>query len=195
MKRLERTEFIIGENTFYIMPFAAFTAANISIELTAILSPMLGSMGTVVGEIDIKEAMKAANQPSFDADNASEEAGGGFAVENIMNMDMEKLMPAFARAFSSLSGDKFERLMRRLLVDNQNISVRGEATEGRLVNLTADTANEVFCGELQDMLTLCYDVIKVNYNGFFKKLGAQFGRQLRAMAAESPSAANTASLT
>ena len=192
MKRMERTEKVIGENTFYIAPFAAFTAANISVELTAILSPMLGSVGAVVGEIDMKEAMKAANQPSFDAENASEEAGG-FAVEDIMNMDMEKLMPAFARAFGSLSGDKFERLMRRLLVDNQNISVQGEATEGRTVTLTADLANEVFCGEIQDMLLLCYEVIKVNFSGFFKKLGAQFGRQLRAMSAENPSAASTAS--
>lgn len=194
MKRMERTEKVIGENTFYIAPFAAFTAANISVELTAILSPMIGSMGAVVGEIDMKEAMKAANQPSFDTENASEKAGG-FAVEDIMNMDVGKLMPALARAFGSLSGDKFEHLMRRLLVDNQNISVQGEVTEGRTVNLTADLANEVFCGEIQDMLLLCYEVIKVNFSGFFKKLGAQFGRQLRAMLAENQSAASTASLT
>lgn len=193
MKRMERTEKVIGENTFYIVPFAAFTAANISVELTAILSPMIGSMGAVVGEIDMNEAMKAANQPSFSTENTSEEAGS-FAVEDIMNMDMEKLMPALARAFGSLSGDKFERLMRRLLVDNQNISVQGEATDGRVVNLSKDLADEIFCGEIQDMLILCYEVIKVNFSGFFRKLGVQFGRQLRAISAEKPSAASTASL-
>lgn len=191
MKRFERTEKVIGENTFYIAPFAAFTAANISVELTAILSPMIGSMGAVVGEIDMADAMRAANQPSFDTENAATE-DGGIAVEDIMNADMEKLLPALARAFGSLSGDKFERLMRRLLVDNKNISVQGEATGGRTVLLDKDLADEVFCGEIQDMLILCYEVVKVNFSGFFKKLGAQFGRQLRAMSAQEPIAAGSA---
>lgn len=47
MKRMERTEKVIGENTFYIVPFAAFTATNISAELSAVLSPMLGSTQTL----------------------------------------------------------------------------------------------------------------------------------------------------
>lgn len=181
MKRMERTEKVIGENTFYIVPFAAFTATNISAELTAVLSPMLGSMGAMVGNIDAEAAMRAASQPSFNAGNEAEE-DRSVTVSDIMNMDMEKVMPALASAFGSLSGDRLERLMRRLLVDNKNISVEGEITDGRIVTLDKDLADEVFCGDIQDMFILCYEVIKVNFSGFFKKLGDRFGRQLRAMA-------------
>lgn len=193
MKRMERTEKVIGENTFYIVPFAAFTATNISAELSAVLSPMLGSMGAMIGNIDVNAAMRAANQPSFDTDNAAEE-DRGVSVTDIMNMDMEKVLPAIAAAFGSLSGDRLERLMRRLLVDNKNISVEGEITDGRTVTLDKDLADEVFCGDIQDMFILCYEVIKVNFSGFFKKLGAQFGRQLRAMQTEETSS-DTASST
>lgn len=186
MKRMERTEKVIGENTFYIVPFAAFTATNISAELSAVLAPMLGSMGAMIGGIDVDAAMKAASQPSFNAENATEE-DRGVSVTDIMNMDMEKVLPALAAAFGSLSGDRLERLMRRLLVDNKNISVEGEITDGRTVTLDKDLADEVFCGDIQDMFILCYEVIKVNFSGFFKKLGVQFGRQLRAMTAEETS--------
>lgn len=186
MKRMERTEKVIGENTFYIVPFAAFTATNISAELSAVLAPMLGSMGAMIGGIDVDAAMKAASQPSFNAENATEE-DRGVSVTDIMNMDMEKVLPALAAAFGSLSGDRLERLMRRLLVDNKNISVEGESTDGRTVTLDKDLADEVFCGDIQDMFILCYEVIKVNFSGFFKKLGVQFGRQLRAMTAEETS--------
>ena len=44
MKRLETTEKIIGENTFYIRPFAAFTAASIGSELAALLAPILSNI-------------------------------------------------------------------------------------------------------------------------------------------------------
>ena len=42
MKQMEVTEKQIGESTFYIKPFPAFTAVNISGELAAILSPAAG---------------------------------------------------------------------------------------------------------------------------------------------------------
>lgn len=48
---------------------------------------------------------------------------------------------------------------------------------------------------IQDMFILCYEVIKVNFSGFFKKLGVQFGRQLRAMAKEKEKSSDTESST
>ena len=65
--------------------------------------------------------------------------------------------------------------MKKLLIDNKNISVEGEATDGDTKPLTMDLANEVFCGEIQDMYILCFEVIKINFKGFFEKIGAQFG--------------------
>ena len=41
MRRMQTIEKVIGENTFYIRPFGAFAAANISGELAALLSPIL----------------------------------------------------------------------------------------------------------------------------------------------------------
>lgn len=182
MKRMETTEKVIGENTFYIRPFSAFTAANISAELTSVLSPMIGSVGVLIGKVDASGAEDSGAEDSFD-------------LADIMNLDMEKALPALAAAFGSLSGDRMEKLMLRLLVDNKNIAVEGEATDGRTVQMSKDLADEVFCGEVQDMFILCYEVIKVNYGNFFKKLVARFGRQQADTEMEATSSDATASLT
>ena len=41
--------------------------------------------------------------------------------------------------------------------------------------LTEDLANEVFCEDVQEMFMLAFEVVRSNYNGFFKKLGDLFG--------------------
>lgn len=156
---MEAIEKKIGENTFYIRPFPAFTAVNISGELSGIVTPMLGALGPLVGDVIGDVAPESL-------------ASGDF---NIMDMDVGKAMPVISDALSSLSGDKFESVMKKLLVMYKNVSVDGPATEGKTVLLDLDAANEIFCGELQDMFLLCFEVIKVNFKGFFKKFGARFG--------------------
>lgn len=153
MKQMEVTEKTIGENTFYLKPFPAFVAVNISGELAAILTPMLGGIATLLG-------------------TKSDWTEGSV---DIMDVEIEDALPALSQAFSGLSGDKFERLMKKLLIDHKNISVEGETTEGNVKLLTYDLANEVFCGDVQDMYILCFEVIRLNFKGFFTKLGAQFG--------------------
>lgn len=149
MKQMEVTEKTIGQNTFYIRPFPAFVAVNISGELASVLTPILGGLASIVG--------------------------GNAENGNILDTDIDQALPAITQAFSGISGDKFERLMKKLLIDNKNISVEGEATDGDTKLLTMDLANEVFCGEIQDMYILCFEVIKINFKGFFEKIGAQFG--------------------
>lgn len=168
MKQLEVTQKTIGGVNFYIKPFPAFTAANISGDLANLVAPLFGG---VAG------------------------AFGGSKAEDIMSMEIDEALPAVSSAFSGLSGDKFERLMRKLLVDNKNISVECEATDGETQVLSYDLANEVFCGEVQDMYILCYEVIRLNYKSFFKKLGARFGNLLEAVKAKTPSSENTESST
>ncbi|MGN9096387.1 phage tail assembly chaperone [Flintibacter porci] len=153
VKQMEVTEKKIGENTFYIKPFAAFTAVNISGELAAVITPLLGGLAALLGSGD-----------------GDQEEG-----KNIMDVQVEDALPAVTQAFSSISGDKFERLMKKLLIDHKNISVEGESTEGDLKPLTFDLANEVFCGEVQDMYILCFEVIRLNFKGFFSKISTQFG--------------------
>lgn len=149
MKQMEVVEKRIGENTFYLRPFPAFVAANISGDLAAVISPILGSLTPLLG--------------------------GSGKNGNILDIEVEDALPALSTAFNGLSGDKFERLMKKLLVDHKNISVEAEATGGQVAIMDYATANEVFCGDVQDMYILCWEVIKLNFSGFFKKLGAQFG--------------------
>ena len=146
MKQLDPIEKVIGENKFYIRPFPAFVAANISGELWSVLTPILGGLAPVL-----------------------------MHEGDVSNMDMESVLPLLSSALTSLSGDKFESIIRKLLTNHKNIAVENEDTEGKAVMLTYDLANEVFCGEVQDMYVLCFEVIKLNYSGFFKKIGDRFG--------------------
>lgn len=147
MKQHETTEKKIGENTFYIRPFAAFTAANISGELISVLAPAVAGLAPL--------AMGASD----DGDDI-----------DFMNLDVA----SFSGAVSGLSGDKVENLLKKLLTKHDNISVETEDGVKRLDN---DLANEIFCGSAQDMFILAVEVINVNFKGFFKKLGGQFGLQ------------------
>ena len=68
--------------------------------------------------------------------------------------------------------------------------------EGEKVRLlTEDLANEIFCEEVQDMFILAFEVIRTNYNGFFKKLGNQFGSVIEGLNTKgTPSQQNMANL-
>lgn len=171
MRRMQTIEKVIGENTFYIRPFGAFAAANISGELAALLSPILAGIAPLFGGLDTGD-------------------GGSDAAANLLDMDIEEAMPAISSALSTISGDKVERMMRRLLIDQQNISVQGEDTDGDTVILDKDLADEVFCGELQDMFILCYEVIKLNFKGFFKRVGIRSGSLIDKLRKGTPTSEN-----
>lgn len=168
MKQMEVTEKKIGESTFYIKPFPAFVSANISGELAALITPMLSGLAPLVGGLG--------------------DDGGSFDIGNV---NIEDAMPAVSNAFAGLSGDKFEKLMKKLLIDHKNVSVECEATNGEAKVLTYDLANEVFCMEIEDMYILCFEVIRLNFGGFFKKLGIRFGNLQAIVQRVAPSTANT----
>ena len=169
LKQLETTQKVIGDNRFYIRPFPAFVAANISGELASLAAPFLSCLAPMVGD---------------DAD-----------MDSVMDMDVEKLLPSISTAFSSISGDKFEALMKKLLIDNGNISVEGPVTEGQTLKLDYNVANEVFCGDVQDMYILCFEVIRLNFKGFFKRIGARFGNLRGLLQSKTPTQTSTESST
>ena len=146
-KQMEVKQKQIGENTFYIKPFSAFTAANISGDLAAVLSPMLGALAPLL------------------------------STESRANIEDDAALEALGNAFSGLSGDTVERLFKKLLIDSKNISAEAEATDWKVKLMTLDLANEIFCGSVEEMYMLCLEVIKINFGGFFRKLGIQFGSQ------------------
>lgn len=131
---------------FYIRPFPAFTAANISGELVTVLAPAIGGIVPLV-------------------------ASGMGDDSNVMNLDVTQFSGALS-GLNGLSGDKVEGLLKKLLTKHKNISVE---TEDGVKLLDDDLANEVFCGSTQDMFILAVEVINVNFKGFFSKIGNQFG--------------------
>lgn len=160
MKQLKTIEKQIGDNTFYLKPFPAFVAANISGDLASILLPLLGALVPVV-------AKAMANK----------------GTQNVMDTDLDDIdpdmaVPAMTNALSNFNGNEVEKFLKKLLIEYGNISVENETEEIKLQTLSMDLANEIFCGEIQDMYLLCFEVIKLNFSGFFKKLGDQFGDRI-----------------
>lgn len=166
MKQLQTFEKQIGETRFFIRPFKAFIAARLSAELINLVSPILSMIAPMIGEI------------SEDGE------------VNIMDMDAEKVFNSASPALSKLDGDKLESVMKTLLVTYNNVSAEGPDTDGQVAVLTQDLADEIFCSDLQGMFILCFEVVRINYGSFFKKLGDQSG-SLKAML-RSPMLKNTA---
>lgn len=162
MKLHESTQVKINGNIFYIFPLPAFTAANLSGDILALLAPVIGGIAPAI-------------------------AGD---VESSNDKDV---LPALTSAFNSISGDKLETLLRKMLIDGKNITVEtDDCPDGERLN--QELVNELFCGNVQDMYILAYHVLKVNYQGFFKKLSSQFGGVFKRKAAQTASE-NTESLT
>lgn len=154
MKQMDVTMKKINGVKFYIKPFPAFTSARISGELSAVLAPMLGELAPMFGSTDM------SNMNGVDA-------------EDIMNTDMDAVLPALANALAQLDGDKFEHLCRQVLVAHNNISFENE--EGETERLDDDAVNEIFCADLVGMIKLGWEVVKINYGGFFKSLAPLSG--------------------
>ena len=168
MKQLTPITKSIGGNEFHIRPFPAFTAANMTGELANIATPVLAATAPMIVKL----------------------WGGG--DKKLMDSDVGDLAPALSGAFSGISGDKLEHLARKLLIDHNNISV---TVNGDTKPLDQDLVNELFCSEIQDMFLLMWEVIAVNFSGFFKKLAGQFGLDGDLLKTKAPSTASTAPLT
>lgn len=151
MKQLEPREVKVGENIYYIRPLPAFKAANLTGELAALVLPLVSGLAPLIAAVD-----------------PDKEDNG------LLDIDIEDATPAVASAFAQLDGDKVEKILRHLLLSGNNISIEVPGEKTRL--LSEDLANEVFCTDVQDMFILAFEVIRTNYNGFFKKLGDRFGK-------------------
>lgn len=160
MKQTETTMKKVGNTKFYITPFPAFSAAKISGELISVLAPVLGGLAPMLKGVDMSDANKLKGA---DASKAAD----------LMDMNIDEVLPVLADSLAQVDGNKLEHLARQLLTDNKNIAYENE--EGEAERLTYDAANEIFCGEIQDMILLCWEVIKLNFNGFFKKIAGPSG--------------------
>ena len=152
MKALEVRNRQLGENIFYIQTLPAFTAANISGEMFAIILPAIASIAPILG----------------------------METESLLDIDSEVAANALAKGASGIGGDKVERLLKMLLVQSSNISFEPVGADKSVQPqiLTEDMANNIFRGDIQDMFILAFDVIKSNYGRFFEKLDSLFGDRI-----------------
>lgn len=151
LKQMEPTLAKVGGYNFYITPFAAFKAANLTGELASVLAPFLGALAPLVSNED-----------------------GGDA--GLLDIDARQAADALSNC-TNISGDKMEKLMQKLLLGGHIVvEVPDEEGECRPERLDMDLANELFCGDVQDMFALCFHVIRLNFNGFFKKLTGLSGK-------------------
>ena len=161
----------IGENTFYIRPLPAMRAANLTGELSALVLPLLSGLAPILAAADGKEKGKG-----------------------VLDVDITDAVPAIAGAFSTLSGDKLEAVLRHLLITGGNIAI--EEPGAKVETLSEDLLNEVFCTDVQDMFILAFEVIRTNYSVFFAKLGGRFGQAIEELMKKvTPRQEDTAPLT
>ena len=94
--------------------------------------------------------------------------------ENILDTDVSAIAEALSNCV--IDGDQIVKLMKKLLLGgNIVVNMVGDDGEDNPQKLTLDIANEIFCGDTQDMFVLCVYVINLNYKGFFKRLAGQVG--------------------
>lgn len=162
MKNQQPIKKEIGGYTFYIRPMSAMRCAYVSGELATVLVPLVTTLLPL--------------------------AGG----EEISDKTVVESAPAIAGAFSTLSGEKVQKLLSALLIEDGCIGVEGPDINGA-VFLDKDTLNTVFAGNAQNMFILAFHVININFGDFFGTLGAQCGtafEKLRTPMTASQSMAN-----
>ena len=85
--------------------------------------------------------------------------------------DLGNAAPQLTAAFAGLSGDKLEKLLKKLLC-SQNIVPKSTGEW-----LTEEQADEIFCGQVDLMYVLAFHVLKENFGGFFERAASLFGER------------------
>ena len=151
MKMREPTKVTIGDYNFYIHPFGAMKSANISGELVGFISPIIGALVALVG-------------------------GDTADMDSVFDMNIEDAAPVIIKAFSTINGETVEKLLTTLIIANKNIAF--DTDEDQKVEwLDKFNVDDLFVGDIQNMYLLAWEVIKVNYKGFFSKISDLFGSQ------------------
>ena len=157
LKQLEPKKETIGGLNFYIRPFPAMVAANLTGDLASLLTPVLAALMPLVGD---------------------DEDG------DLMDIDVNDAAASISKSMEGFSGSKVESMMKKLLITHKNVVVElpvmdeddVETGEYSQEILDMDIVNEIFCGDVQDMFILAFYVIRLNFNGFFKRLAGPSGK-------------------
>lgn len=187
LKRAEKTKYTIGDYDFFVSKFGAFKSANLSGELVRLFTPVIASVAPTV-------AMLLGGDDSKNSDDDSKDS------KSIFDKDLgdlaPALTPALSGAFDKLTGNQLEYIMRQLLIDEKNISfvAKGCMDANEVKIMSWEDADEIFCGDIQDMYMLAIKVIQLNYKGFFTKIAARYGLDLEKVGAAMMESRNMAPL-
>jgi len=148
MKRMEMRDVSIGEYQFKIRPFGAKDALYIFGDVASILLPILGSVAVASDDKD------AVEMEMFDG----------------VDLDTESLTKALGR----INGKALSKLVSELIMEHSNVSYR-DPDRGSYQPVTEDEFDEIFCQYLAGVFSLCAEIIKLNFSGFFKDASTLFG--------------------
>ncbi len=157
LKQLEPVVETVGDYKFYITPFPALKAANMTGELASLMLPLFGALAPLVKDSEKKE------------DSGKKENG-------LMDIDAGEAATAIASSVT-IDGNKMEKLIQKFLLGGHiTVVLEDDDGEPEGYRLDMDILNEIFCGEVQDMFILCFYVIRINFSGFFGKLAGLSGK-------------------
>ena len=100
MARLRQTEpkkETIGDYNFYIKPFPAMVAANLTGDLASLLTPVLAALLPLVG-------------------NGNENQEDDNADSGLMDIDVDQAAASMAKSMEGFSGQRVESMMKKFLV-------------------------------------------------------------------------------
>lgn len=161
LRQLEPVVETIGDYKFYITPFPALKAANMTGELASLMLPLFGALAPLV-------------KNEKDEGNEKKE-------KELMDIDAGEAAAAIASSVT-IDGNKMEKLIQKFLLGGHiTVELENDDGEPEGYRLDTDLLNEIFCGEVQDMFILCFYVIRINFSGFFGKLAGLSGKAGKAV--------------
>lgn len=117
LKQLEPKKETIGGLNFYIRPFPAMVAANLTGDLASLLTPVLAALMPLVGN----------------SDNESDGEDG-----DLMDIDVNDAAASISKSMEGFSGSKVESMMKKLLITHKNVVVELPVMDDILWNCNAD---------------------------------------------------------
>lgn len=145
------TEFEQNGNTFFIRPLDPFTSLKLLGDLQKLVSPIIGNVFSSLGGPGEKSDISVMDK----------------------SIDVGAVEKAFAALAEHVDGQKLEAMALRIL-DRNHVSVSIEGAE--TTRLDKPQINELFTGNVSDMLMLIVEVLKANYGDFTKLFGNLSGK-------------------
>lgn len=163
-KLMEATRVSYNDVEYAIFPFPAMVSTGIVGDLAKYIGPIVSALMPLM---------------SGDLKGTNIDEIGMEVMDNVMKRQVDELVPVLQSAFRALDGESLQKIVKSLLIENNNISYEYVDDNGRVITrrLTASAMDELFIGNLNVMVKLCIDVVRVNFTGFFGNRLSRSGGQ------------------